>query len=158
MLPELLTEAFSKWEIPFSVEPNAVPYTLKLEPAHLVKACKNLWSDPTFFFDQLSCVTGVDNGKETGTMEVLYHVYSIPFNYSLGLKVVLSREAPTVDSVSGVWKSADWLEREVFDMFGIQFNNHPDLRRILMPGDWEGHPLRKDYQHQDTYRDIKVAY
>jgi NADH-quinone oxidoreductase subunit C len=157
-LHELVSAAFEKWEIPFAVEPNSVPLTLKIDGVNLMKACQYLWSDEAFYCDQLSSVTGIDNGKEAGTMEVQYHLYSIPFNYSIALKVVLPRETPVVDSVATVWKSANWLEREVFDMFGIQFNNHPDLRRILMPADWEGHPLRKDYQQQEAYRDIKVAY
>jgi len=74
------------------------------------------------------------------------------------LKVVLPRENPEVDSVSQVWRTADWHEREAFDMFGIKFNGHPDLRRLLLPADWEGHPLRKDYKHQEYYRDVKVEY
>jgi NADH-quinone oxidoreductase subunit C len=106
----------------------------------------------------LSCVTGIDNGPEAGTMEVIYNLYSIPFNRSLMLKVILPRDQAEMESVCGVWKGANWLEREVYDMFGIHFKNHPDLRRILMPADWEGYPLRKDYQHQELYRDIQVKY
>ena len=90
-------------------------------------------------------------------MEVVYSLYSIPFDQSLALKVVLNRQSPEVETISSIWKSANWLEREIFDMYGIQFKNHPDLRRILMPADWEGFPLRKDYQEQETYRNIKLA-
>jgi NADH-quinone oxidoreductase subunit C len=100
----------------------------------------------------------VDNGVESGTMEVIYHLYSIPFNQSLALKVILSRENPELESVTSVWKTANWLEREVYDMFGITFHNHPDLRRILMPADWKGYPLRKDYKHEEYYRGIKIDY
>jgi NADH-quinone oxidoreductase subunit C len=74
------------------------------------------------------------------------------------LKVMVPRENPEVDSVSSIWRGADWYEREAFDMYGINFKGHPDLRRILMPADWEGHPLRKDYKHQEFYRDVKVQY
>ena len=106
----------------------------------------------------LSCVTGLDNGPQTNTMEVIYNLYSIPYNLHLMLKVVLPREQLEIDSVASVWRTADWLEREVFDMYGIHFTNHPDLRRILMPADWEGYPLRKDYQNPQYYRDIKIEY
>ena len=106
----------------------------------------------------LSCVTAIDNGPEAKTMEVVYNLYSVPFNHHLAFKVTLPRENPEVDTVSHIWKTADWHEREAFDMFGIKFTNHPDLRRILMPADWEGHPLRKDYKQQEYYRDIKLDY
>ena len=77
------------------------------------------------------------------------------------LKVQIDREIKEnaeIDSVSGIWKTADWHEREIFDFYGVKFNNHPDLRRILLPADWIGHPMRKDYQEQETYHGIKVKY
>ena len=122
------------------------------------KVCQELYQNPSTYFDMLSCLTGIDNGPEANTMEVVYNLYSIPFNHHLMLKVVLSRENPEIDSVSQIWQTANWHEREAFDMYGIKFNGHPDLRRILMPADWEGHPLRKDYKHQEYYRDVKVEY
>lgn len=137
---------------------NARPHAIILAAADLLPVCKTLHEDPSTYFDMLSCVTGIDNGVETNTMEIAYNLYSIPFNLHLMLKVMLPRENPVVESVSSIWKTADWLEREVFDMYGIHFNNHPDLRRILMPADWEGYPLRKDYKHQELYRNIKVEY
>jgi NADH-quinone oxidoreductase subunit C len=88
----------------------------------------------------------------------VYNLYSIPFNHHLMIKILLPRDKPEIESVSHIWKTANWLEREVFDMYGVHFKNHPDLRRILMPADWEGYPLRKDYKHQAYYRDIKVEY
>jgi NADH-quinone oxidoreductase subunit C len=137
---------------------NARPSALILAAEDLLPVCKILHQDPSTYFDMLSCITGIDNGVDARTMEVAYNLYSIPFNLHLMLKVILPRENPSIESVSSVWKTADWLEREVFDMYGIHFKNHPDLRRILMPADWEGFPLRKDYQHQAYYRDIKVEY
>lgn len=139
-------------------EKNTTPQTISINSLTLVEVCDFLYKNPSTYFDQLSCITGIDNGPQANTMEVIYHLYSIPFNQSLAIKVVLPREHAAIESISAIWKSADWLEREVYDMFGIHFNNHPDLRRILMPADWEGHPLRKDYQHQEEYRDIKVKY
>ena len=136
---------------------NSTPQTFLISCVNLSVVAKALHQNPATYFDQLSCITGIDNGPEAETMEVVYTLYSIPFNQSLNLKVVLDRKNPEVESVSSIWKSANWLEREVFDMYGIKFLNHPDLRRILMPADWDGFPLRKDYQEQETYRNIKLA-
>jgi NADH-quinone oxidoreductase subunit C len=124
----------------------------------LLEVATELYNNKETYFDQLSCVTGIDNGPEAKTLEVIYHLYSIPFNRSLALKVILPRDNPRVPSLASVWKSANWLERETYDMYGIVFEDHPDLRRILMPADWEGYPLRKDYKEQDTYRDVQVKY
>lgn len=135
---------------------NTTPLSLSIDVSVLVLVCEQLHKNPETYFDMLTCVTGVDNGPEGNTMEVIYQLYSIPFNHSLMLKVILPRENPEIESVTSIWKSADWLEREVFDMFGIVFKNHPDLRRILMPADWNGYPLRKDYKHEETYRGIKI--
>jgi len=137
---------------------DAAPFTVSIAPKSLASVAGALHADPAAYFDQLTCVTGVDNGPEANTMEVIYHLYSIPFNASLALKVILNRENPEVESLCSVWKSANWLERETFDMLGIRFLNHPDLRRILRPADWEGFPLRKDYKEMDTYREVKVKY
>ena len=140
------------------VDEATIPKGFKIHPLDLKKVCFNLRQNPSTFFDMLSCLTGIDNGPEAGTMEVIYNLYSIPFNHHLMLKVTLPRDSPEVDSVEDIWRTADWHEREAYDMFGIKFKGHPDLRRILMPGDWEGFPLRKDYKQQEYYRDIKVEY
>ena len=91
--------------------------------------------------------------------EVVYQLRSLARREDLRLKVDLDPLADlAVDSVVSLWQGANWLEREVYDMFGVTFRGHPDLRRILMPADWEGYPLRKDYKHQEYYRSIKVEY
>jgi NADH-quinone oxidoreductase subunit C len=139
-------------------EETATPKAVRIDPNDLVPVCTALYSDPRCYFDMLSCVTGIDNGPEANTMEVAFNLYSIPFNHHLMIKVILPRTNPEVETLTSIWKSADWQEREVFDMYGIKFLNHPDLRRILLPADWEGYPLRKDYKHQEYYRNIKVEY
>jgi NADH-quinone oxidoreductase subunit C len=132
--------------------------TVEVAPQKIVAIAQWLHGHPDFYFDSLSCLTGIDNGVAANTMEIVYQLYSIPHHAFLALKVTLPREKPVVASVAQVWRTADWHEREAFDMFGIIFENHPDLRRILMPADWQGFPLRKDYQPQELYHDIKVKY
>ena len=138
------------------------PY-LELEPQSLPNVCNFLFQNPEMYFDFLSCITGIDNGPDAGSMEVIYHLSSIPYGRRLVLKVVIPRETesgdlPSVPTVSGIWRTADWHEREVYDLLGIQFVGHPDMRRILLAADWEGYPLRKDYQEQEYYHGIKVKY
>ena len=145
-------------ELKRSVELNEKSGQLTLRTQDLVAVCDFLWRNPTTYFDSLSCVTAIDLGVDSGQMEVIYTLYSIPFHVTLHVRVVLDREKPEVPSLSGIWKTADWHEREAFDFFGIQFIGHPNLTRILLPADWEGHPLRKDYVEQERYHGIKVKY
>lgn len=114
-------------------------------------------------FDHLACITGIDNGASAGTMEVVYHFYSILKNLTLVVKVKVARNQvdaplPSVPTLSHIWQSADWHEREVYDLIGIHFEGHQDLRRILLPADWQGFPLRKDYEEQTTYHGVQVKY
>lgn len=138
------------------IDGNTTPVSIIISSDKIFEVCDHLYKHPDLYFDSLSCLTGLDNGKEAGTMEVVYNLYSIPFNHHLMLKVVLPREKPEIDSVVSIWHTANWQEREAFDMYGIIFKNHPDLRRILMPADWDGFPLQKDYQQQEEYRGITV--
>ena len=101
--------------------------------------------DPELAFNFLTDATCVDRFPMEPRFEVSYHLVSIPRRDRLRLKTKLSGSDPVVDSLVPVWPGANWLEREIFDLFGIRFNEHPDLRRILLPDDWEGYPLRKDY-------------
>lgn len=141
-----------------TTDEKSSPKGIIVPAADLIKVCTDLHQNPETYFDMLSCLTGVDNGVPANTMEVVYNLYSIPFDTHVMLKVVLSRENPVIGSVTSIWRTADWHEREAFDMFGIKFIGHPDLRRILLPADWEGYPLRKDYAHQQYYRNVKVEY
>ncbi len=117
--------------------------TVIADPARIVDLCGYLKNEEKF--NRLSGVTAVDWHPAEPRFEVVYHLHSIERNQRLRIKCRLSGSNPEIDSVYSVWRSADWYEREVFDMFGIGFHNHPNLVRILMPVDWEGHPLRKDY-------------
>ncbi|MFT6971785.1 MAG: NADH-quinone oxidoreductase subunit C [Roseivirga sp.] len=145
-------------QLVLSVDENASPKAIIIDAKDLIEVMSFLQSDEQLYFDSLSCITGIDNGPEAKTMEMVYNLYSIPFNHHLMVKVKLERENPAIDSLTQLWKTADWHERETYDLLGIYFNNHPDLRRILLPADWEGHPLKKDYQEQEYYRGVKVKY
>jgi NADH-quinone oxidoreductase subunit C len=116
---------------------------------------KYLRDDEEMQFDFLSCLSGLDL---KGKFAVTYHLASTTKKHKIVLRVELPGENPAVQSVETIWKTANWHEREAFDMFGINFVDHPDLRRILMPYDWEGHPLRKDYQVPEFYNGMKVPY
>jgi NADH-quinone oxidoreductase subunit C len=153
-----LVDIVKKLSSDITVDEKSSPSAILVPSQDLIKICTELHQNPETYFDMLSCVTGIDNGVHANTMEVVYNLYSIPLNTHLMLKVVLPRSTPVIDSVTSIWRTADWHEREAFDMLGIKFTGHPDLRRILMPADWEGYPLRKDYVHQEYYRDIKVKY
>ncbi|HLG98528.1 MAG TPA: NADH-quinone oxidoreductase subunit C [Bryobacteraceae bacterium] len=117
--------------------------TLFIAPARIVETCRFLKHEQGF--NRLSAVTCVDWHPADPRFEVVYLLHSLDKNIRLRLKCWVSDADPEIDSVTSVWRSANWYEREVFDLFGIRFRNHPDLRRILMPTDWEGYPLRKDY-------------
>jgi NADH-quinone oxidoreductase subunit C len=105
-----------------------------------------LRDEPRLRFNFLSDVAGLDLGEfASPRFAVVYQLYSLAHHHRLRIKVYLGEEDARVPTVSGVWKTANWLEREVYDMFGVIFEDHPDLRRILMPADYEGHPLRKDF-------------
>jgi NADH-quinone oxidoreductase subunit C len=117
--------------------------TLIADPAGIVGLCSYLKHEEKFI--RLSAVTAVDWHPADPRFEVVYHLHSIDKNERLRLKCRVGGTDPEIDSVFSVWRAADWYEREVFDMFGIKFRNHPNLVRILMPLDWEGYPLRKDY-------------
>jgi NADH-quinone oxidoreductase subunit C len=121
--------------------------TIFLQPRDLVRVCLYLRDDPDLTFDFLSSVTAVDClrlPEHSPRFEVVYHLYSLQHKRRLRLKIRVE-DGEAVPSVIGVWETANWHEREVFDLLGVPFAGHPDLRRILMPDDWEGHPLRKDY-------------
>lgn len=140
-----------------------------LQPHLLVPAdriadiCRFLHENERTYFDLLECLATLDNGPEADTLDIAYVLYSIPYEHHLTLKIRVPRlgpdgALPEVPTVSTVWRTADWHEREAYDLMGVKFTGHPDLRRLFLPEDWQGHPLRKDYSEQEKYHGIKVRY
>ena len=127
---------------------------IQLKPENWLKIAKWLKSDEELSFDSLQCNTGMDLGE--GVLESRYNLHSMKHLHKVEIRIKVSAEKPDIPSVEQVWRVADWFERETYDMFGINFIGHRDLRRILLPDDWEGWPLRKDYQEQETYHGIVV--
>ena len=127
---------------------------IQLKPENWLKIAKWLKSDEELSFDSLQCNTGMDLGE--GVLESRYNLHSMKHLHKAEIRIIVSVEKPDIPSVEQVWRVADWFERETYDMFGINFIGHRDLRRILLPDDWEGWPLRKDYQEQETYHGIVV--
>ncbi len=139
------------------VKPDAVvdPYIV-LAPNGLVNVCKYLRDDTRLQFDYMMCQSGVDYNN--GTLGSIYHLSSMKLGHTIVLRVVVPKENPSVPSVTSIWGAANWMERETYDLIGIVYQDHPDLRRILLPYDWEGHPLRKDYKVPEFYNGMKVPY
>jgi len=120
--------------------------SVAIKKERIVEICRWLHDEPDLRFDYLKDICGVDYlGKKPARFEVVYTLYSMRHQHMLRLKAAVGEDEAYIDSVVPVWIGANWHERECYDMYGIRFNGHPDLSRVLMPEDWEGHPLRKDY-------------
>ncbi len=137
-------------------EPAGLQPALLIAPERIAEVCLELRNNPKTYFDFLSCLSGVDYGTEANRFGVVYHLASIPYQTQLTLKVSKENsrdleDLPSFPSITSVYHAADWHEREAFDMIGIFFEGHPDLRRLLLPDDWDGYPLRKDYTTVDKY-------
>jgi NADH-quinone oxidoreductase subunit C len=135
------------------VEKKPDPFMV-VEPTAIVEVCRFLKEEPAFAMDCLSNESGVDYRDRC---EVVYHLFSYRHRHQAVLKVKLPRENPTVETLENLWKSANWMEREIFDLVGVNFEGHSDLRRILMPEDWPGHPLRKDFVEPLEYHGISTV-
>lgn len=127
-----------------------------IAPGRIKEVARFLRDDERMLFDSLMLLTGMDYTKSR--LGVVYHLHSMKWNHKIVLKTDVTVDQPHVQSVESIWKTANWQEREAFDMYGVIFDGHPDLRRILMPDDWEGYPLRKDYQVPEFYNGMKVPY
>jgi NADH-quinone oxidoreductase subunit C len=123
----------------------------------MLEVCAYCLQDPNLQFNLLTDATCVDRFPMEPRFEVNYHLVSIPRKARLRLKTKLPGSDPVMDSMVPVWPGANWLEREIWDLMGIRFKGHPDLRRILLPDDWEGHPLRRDFPVQG-FRDVPSSY
>ncbi len=142
-------------EIISLTEDKSVDSFITIDAAGILEICLFLRDEKDMMFDYMVNLTGMDNGK---TLGVVYHLYSVSLNHRIVLKVELDRVEPRVPTVERVWKTANWHEREAYDMYGVIFHGHPNLIRILCPYDWEGFPLRKDYQTPDFYHGMKVPF
>ena len=168
---EILKEKLAETIIEF-VEAEVGENFIKVNPLEIDKVCSFLLSENNLQFNSLMNLSAVDNAdgeKKTeedgsfeyigGTLSVFYHLESTDKRHKLTLETTVEKDKPDVVSVTDVWIHANWHEREAFDLLGINFLNHPDLRRILMPYDWEaGYPLRKDYKDPEYYQGMKVPY
>ncbi len=128
----------------------------KVVPEKWHDVAKVLRDDEQLKFDFLQCVTGLDWPKQS-ILQCVYHLYSYPLKHSFVVKADLPRDNPVIASVADLWAAADWNEREQFDLVGIGFSGHPDLRRVMLPDDWEGHPLRKDWKEPACYREMPTT-
>jgi NADH-quinone oxidoreductase subunit C len=142
--PDKVLEVSAKKPDPFAV----------IEPGAIVEVSHFLRDEPETAMDCLSNETGVDYKDR---IEVVYHLYSYRYRHGCVLKVKLPRDNPTVATVEEIWKSANWMEREIFDLLGVTFEGHSDMRRILMPEDWPGYPLRKDFVEPLEYHGISTV-
>ena len=138
-----LKEKFSKYNFETSKFRNEL--TIKLDKKYIVKVCKFLKENEELEFKLCEDVTAIDWAKRTDRFTVVYHIFSLKHNFRLRLKADVDESDCSIDTVSSVWKSANWAEREAYDMYGIKFKGHPDLRRMYMPEEFEYHPLRKDF-------------
>ena len=119
--------------------------SVTLDPEAIVNACQMLRDDPDLDFNFLAALTAVDYWPSEPRFKIVYQLYSLANKEFIGLRAQLSNESPEISTIESIYPNANWHEREVFDMFGVTFKDHSDQRRIIMPYDWEGHPLRKDY-------------
>jgi NADH-quinone oxidoreductase subunit C len=146
-IAKMIEEKFAGQVLAITTHAGQVSVSLKKE---MIKdVCHYLRNEPSLRMDHLADLTAVDFSTYPGDsgprFEVVYNMISTVYRHRIRLKVRLPEDDPRIDTVSSVWHTANWHERETFDLMGIKFDGHPDLRRILLPEDWEGHPLRKEY-------------
>ncbi len=136
---------------------KALDPAVRVAPPAVREVCQFLKDEPELYFDMCHDISGYDlgAGKDLG---LIYHLFSFRHRHWFTVKAEVPRESGHVPTVSLLWRTADWHEREAYDLFGIAFDGHPDLRRVLCPDDWEGWPLRKDYVVQEYYHGIRVPY
>jgi len=142
-------------KFPGSLDGESGNNHIQLKGENWLNIARYLKDFPDYLFDSLQCVTGVDLGEEDD-LEVRYNLHSMTFNHAIEIRISTPRNHPLIPSIEPVWRIGDWFERETYDMYGILFDGHHNLERILLPEDWEGWPLRRDYETQETYHGIPV--
>lgn len=147
MLAKRLPETFATYKIEVGAAIDEV--VCRVPADHLVDVCRHLKDDPTFKFDYLRLLTVVDYVEQDGEFEVVYHLYSMTHHHKMMVKTRLPERRPSISSVTGVWRGADWYEREMHDLFGVEFNGHPNLVPLVLPSDFDGFPGRKSYPLND---------
>jgi NADH-quinone oxidoreductase subunit C len=143
LIPQKLKDKFP--QVKFEFVDYRGDLSVKFSKENVVEICRFLKEDPELEFRLCEDVTAIDWAKRKNRFTVVYHIFTLKHNFRLRLKADVDDSDCSIDTVSGIWKTANWHERETYDMFGIKFNNHPDLRRMYMPEDFEYHPLRKEF-------------
>ena len=167
---DLLKEKFGDAILEISSELPTEPI-ISVEPSKTNEVSEFLRDNEKLQFDSLMNLSGVDDNnpekiknedgtvtEKAGTLSVYYHLHSTILKHKVALVTSASSDNPEIESVTNIWAAANWNEREAYDMFGIKFLNHPELTRILMPYDWEGYPLRKNYENPEFYDGMKIPY
>ncbi len=154
---EVLTQQFSGAVLNFDTELAGDP-SIHIAPTAIADVCQYLAETEALAFDSLMCLSGLDLNANDEEFAIVYHIYSMRHRHGVVIKAMVPKTNPHLPSVSHIWKTADWHEREAYDLYGIFFEGHNDLRRILLPDDWEGYPLRKDYKEPEFYRGMRVPY
>lgn len=154
---EIISEKFGDAISPLDVNPT-MPFFEVTDAERWLEIALFMRDNPHLRFTYLACLSGMDYPDE-GKLGIVCNLESLgEHDHRLAVKVRCDRDNAVIPTVARVWKTAEWHEREAYDMYGITFSNHPDLRRILCPEDWEGWPLRKDYKVQESYHGIQVPY
>jgi len=141
-------------KFPGSIDGDLTDTHIQLKPDQWNEIAVWLKTEDELLFNSLQCITGMDLGEDI--LEVRYNLHSMKHRHTIEIRIAVSRKQANIPSIEQVWRIGDWFERETYDMYGISFSGHRDLRRILLPDDWEGWPLRKDYEVQETYHGIVV--
>jgi NADH-quinone oxidoreductase subunit C len=154
-ISEKLKAQFNDAIVEVKIDGVLDPY-IKINTTQVIDIAMFLRDDADMQFDYLMCLSGMDYGKDI--LGVVYNLFSMSKRHKLTVKIDVTKGAAEIPSVALVWETANWHEREAYDLFGIKFTGHPDLRRILLPEDWDGYPLRKDYKVPEFYQGMKVPY
>lgn len=141
-------------KFPNSLDAELNDTHIQLKPDDWFEIASWLKSEPSLHFDSLQCHTGMDVGENM--LEARYNLHSMTHDHKIEIRIAVSRDKANIPSIEQIWRIGDWFERETYDMFGIFFDGHRDHRRMLLPEDWEGYPLRKDYVVQETYHGIII--